>query len=557
MNSFLYSFDIFDTCLIRACGTPNCIWHIMAHHILGSSADKASISDFVLVRRIAEGKAREQLINETKEDITLEDIYAFCDFSKLTNIPNHAIMQTEMDIEEKMLVPVKSVMQEISHLHEEGINIIFISDMYLPEEFIKRILVNTNLFKDGDKLYISGTVGKSKSTGHLYDYVKKELNSNFNHWVHKGDNKQSDYEIPRRKGIKAKHIIQPFSYYEQKTLEHNLGLSSPDIKVVASISRATRLQMNDEPSFRFAADFIAPMMTTFVHQIFDDATQRSIKHLYFMARDAYILYIIAHEFTPLYPTISIHYLYASRQSLYEPDENCLPYLHQEGLTRPNSAIVDMVGTRRCQCCINDLFFQNGYPKIFAYYYEVTPYRIMSHNKYYAMYYQEKMASSPYYHHASHPIFEQYFGITNQLRTIGYQKKDGKYVPIFEPDMMNSDYKLYIYAINKEVCSTFAKYYVNTYIEGPRICSDISYAIFSHFCHVPRRDYLLALDGFFSTSSTSTKETLLEKRNLISVLFNKKHYLRWRNGNLVYNSGGIYKLVMILLDWYYKRKLKNK
>ena len=133
MNNSIYSYDIFDTCLVRACGEPSHVWDILAHKILGESADFAQIADFVLIRRSAEGKAREELISHEKEDVTIEDIYTYCDFSSLTDISKHDIMEEEMAVEEKMLIPVYSVLQEINQLHQEGKRVTFISDMYLPQ----------------------------------------------------------------------------------------------------------------------------------------------------------------------------------------------------------------------------------------------------------------------------------------------------------------------------------------------------------------------------------------------------------------------------------------
>lgn len=557
MDNFIYSYDIFDTCLVRACGSPTDLWDVLAHDVLGDSADSASISDFVLIRRNAEGQAREQLINESKEDITIEDIYSYCDFSSLTPMSNEDILKKEIEVEDCMLVPVLKIKEEIDNLHRNGKHITFISDMYLPTSFIRNKLQSTGLYTEGDHLYISGDIGKAKSTGHLFEYVRHDLHAEYCQWMHQGDNRHSDYKVPKKKGIKAKLISHPLSYYEHKALEYNLDFSSSDIQKIAAICRATRLSMQDAPGDRFAADFIAPLMTTFVHHILDDANRRGLQHLYFIARDACILYHIAQHFIQLYPTISIHYLYASRQSLYHPDENCMDYFHQEGLTRPHSAIVDMVGSRRCQQCINDLLAQHGYDPIYAYYYEVTPYRIMTPYVYSAMYCQEKMAGSPHYHHVSHPLFEQYFGITGQLRTIGYQRNGKSFTPIFENDLLNIDYKQSVFAIHKEVCAAFAKYYVLAAITNPLRCNHIVFAVFGYFCHVPRRDYLSALDGFFSTSSESNQEPLLVKRSLFSIVFNKRQYLRWKQGNIIYNSGLLYRPVIAMLQWYHQYKVRRQ
>ncbi len=228
----------------------------------------------------------------------------------------------------------------------------------------------------------------------------------------------------------------------------------------------------------------------------------------------------------------------------------------KGLTRPHSAIVDMVGSRRCQQCINGLFQQNGFPLVFAYYFEVTPYRIMSTDPYLAMYYQEQLAGSPHYHHASHPLFEQYFGITDQYRTIGYQKDGDKVAPIYEPDLMDADYKHHVFTVNKEICCSFAHYYTTFYITNPIRCNNIFFAVFAQFCHVPRRDYLQALSGFFSSSSATTKEALLERQSILNILFNKRKFFRWKQGILIHNSGLLYHFFLFLLKWNHQRKIKT-
>lgn len=556
MNTTIYSFDIFDTCLVRTCGTPDCILDIVARRIL-KEPSLSAINDFILIRKSGEGRARKQFITSEKEDITLTDIYSQCDFSSLTDISNSTIMEMEMTVEAEMLTPVLYIKEEIEHLHSLQQPIIFISDMYLPEDFIKDLLRKKGFFKEGDKLFISGHVGKTKSTGNLFLHVQQILKADIRNWYHKGDSRHSDYDIPRSIGIKAFLVSNEKSYYEKKILEYDTSLSKLDIAKISSLTRAIRLSFPDTPHYRFAADFIAPLMTSFVHSIMEDATNRGLHHLYFIARDACILYNIALQLIHRYPTLSIHYLYASRQSLYQPDENCLPYLQQEGLTRPHSAIIDMVGSRRCQESINKLLSQHGYDNVYAYYYEVTPYRIMTSDKYSAMYYQEKLAGCPHYHHASHPLFEQYFGITDQLRTIGYRQECDNIVPIFENDLVATDYKRRIFNTNREVCILFAMHYVNLYIIEPTKCNNICFATFSQFCHAPRKEYLSSLHEFISTSSKTEQEPLLIKRNLFSIIFNKHQYLRWKQGNIVYNSGFLYRPIIALLQWFQQYKIRQQ
>ena len=105
----LYSYDIFDTCMVRTCGEPKHVFDILASDVLGKDADLSAKIDFTLIRMNAERKAIQELINEDNEEITLEDIYRFCDFSKITPIDNKIILSKELDVEDRVLLPVYKI----------------------------------------------------------------------------------------------------------------------------------------------------------------------------------------------------------------------------------------------------------------------------------------------------------------------------------------------------------------------------------------------------------------------------------------------------------------
>ena len=41
-----YSFDVFDTCLIRACGMPHFVSNLLAERILGKDASESELNDY-------------------------------------------------------------------------------------------------------------------------------------------------------------------------------------------------------------------------------------------------------------------------------------------------------------------------------------------------------------------------------------------------------------------------------------------------------------------------------------------------------------------------------
>ena len=440
----LYSFDIFDTCLIRTCGQARNVFHILAEKILGKEASISAKNDFAAIRMNAAREATRQYTNNANEEITLEQIYGLCDFSSLTKTENSQIMQAEMDVEEAVLVPVEKMKNHINLLAKQGAKVIYISDMYLPKLFICKLLADRGFYVN-DNVYLSSDIKKTKSSGHLYDYISEQLHIKNCQWLHTGDNILSDYKVPRRRHIKARLACHPYNRYESMGWNLMLDGTSPMSGYAFSLSKAMRLSFPDTPNYKFASTFIAPMFVPFVHKLLCESVERGINHLFFVARDGYILYQIAKEMAKKFPTVRLSYLYASRQALYmaglsklspecvieemphlknkgvegilyelhlpdydysklplaglngeqiiktlfadeafaaavkrkyeEQNEYAVKYFEQEGLTQGNCAIVDAVGSRRCQKAINNILLRHHYPKTFAFYFEVTWCRI--------------------------------------------------------------------------------------------------------------------------------------------------------------------------------------
>lgn len=320
-----YSFDIFDTCLVRTCGRPVYVFDILAERILGPDACASLKNDFTYIRINGEQKARQSIINGDCEEVTLDEIYNFCDFTSITNTPADVIKRQELAIEAEVLVPVFNIKSEIDTIHSKGESVLFISDMYLPYEFILKILKDAGLFVENDSLYISSSIKKSKSTGNLYKYVKEDQNINYGQWLHTGDNKHSDYKTPRKLGIRARHIEHRFNAHEREMISLECSRGKLNRHIMASISRACRVTNAPSATIEFASSFIAPLYVPFVYSIMSDAQKRGITDLHFLARDSYIFYNIAKQLAHKFASVNIHYIYASRKSLYLPGLEDIDY----------------------------------------------------------------------------------------------------------------------------------------------------------------------------------------------------------------------------------------
>lgn len=311
----IYSFDIFDTCFVRTCGAPHNVFDLLAYHVLSDNNSESVRVDFALARIEGEQKARAL---SGKEEVTLEDIYACCDFTGLTTMPNTEIANVEMEVERKLLVSVYAVRKQIEELHQRGCIVYYISDMYLPQSFLQELLIEHGLWQVNDKLYVSSACGKTKRTGNLYKHIAEENKRGFGQWIHQGDNRHSDYRIPRRLGIKATLVNHKYSVYEYFLFQQDFFPGFFVNQHLAGISKAVRLSFPGTSQYAFAADLVALLYVPFVYHILQDAVNNDIRRVFFLARDGYILYHIAQELQEMFPHIEVKYLYVSRSSLYFP-----------------------------------------------------------------------------------------------------------------------------------------------------------------------------------------------------------------------------------------------
>lgn len=309
-----YSFDIFDTCFIRSCGFANNVFDLLALEILGNNSPLSWLADFANIRI----KGEEQARNEKQSEVTLEDIYNKCDFSGLTKSKNKDIAYKELEIEKKILVPVKYILDKIQKLHNNNQTVIFISDMYLPETFLKELLENNGFWKEGDKLYVSCSSGKTKANGSLFDLIAKENNYLFQEWHHWGDNKYSDYIIPRKKGIKSHLIEHKFTQYEQNIISNYYFGDNNINQRFAGIQKAIRLMLGESPEINLGCNIVIPTLVNFIFKIIEDARKCKVKQLFFLSRDGFLPYKITEEVKYLYPDIKISYINTSRSALYFP-----------------------------------------------------------------------------------------------------------------------------------------------------------------------------------------------------------------------------------------------
>lgn len=127
------SFDLFDTLIERMCAKPSDIFELVQETF--NTRYNKKLSEFRRSRIDAELEARER---NSSGEITLEQIYS-C-FDGLTKEELNILQQLEIELEIKLTRPRKHFMRLYNHLKDEGIHVFIVSDIYLPQNAIIKIL---------------------------------------------------------------------------------------------------------------------------------------------------------------------------------------------------------------------------------------------------------------------------------------------------------------------------------------------------------------------------------------------------------------------------------
>lgn len=187
------SFDVFDTLIERDVSDATNIFKRTGSRILGDGFAE----EFRLKRIQAEKIARKKL---SENEVTLDEIYE--QLEGYETAVKKSLMEAEMKIELESCSQKKEMYKVFSWACENKSSVVLISDMYLSEKCIDRILRKCG-YKGYKKIYVSNEYGVNKASGKLYDLVQNDLSVQKNRVIHIGDSIRADFIGAHRRGMHA------------------------------------------------------------------------------------------------------------------------------------------------------------------------------------------------------------------------------------------------------------------------------------------------------------------------------------------------------------------
>lgn len=323
-----YSFDVFDTCLTRKCIVPSDIFLEIAQG-WGDVLEPIMGADFIEVFREARVEAeRVALKRSATEETTLLSIWQ----EMALMFPSIGVMEgfrRELLAESNSLVRVAKTHALVMDARSAGKRIAFISDTYLPFDFIREQLEIKDFFREGDFLFVSSEIGKTKRKKSLYLHALKELALTPAKLFHHGDHPISDVAIPQGLGIRATLLPMAELNNTEKKLAKSLSVTS-DAWAGRLLGEMRSFRVSHTGSYlvesiaSLTAGLIGPILAAIALWVLRRAERDGVDRLYFFSRDGFALYRVASELSStLGLAIECRYLQVSRQALLLPSTSLI------------------------------------------------------------------------------------------------------------------------------------------------------------------------------------------------------------------------------------------
>lgn len=284
----IISFDIFDTLLKRDVPIPSDVFSIVEN-----ISKKIGFKD---ARIKAEVTCRRQSMNE---EVSLDDIYRFMD------VQYAECKHEELSVESSVLRKNMWFEPIYRYCRKQRKTILLTSDMYLPQEFIEKILQREGIRYD--RLFLSSTEGVQKRTGNLYKREINTLKIHSKELVHIGDSLGSDWLGAKKAGVKTILIPRKIrrTILIDKKLDNNL-----DCYINNTIPS------DKEYCWQLGYAALGPLLYGFITWLHDETKKRGLQKIYFFSRDGWLM---KRAWEAIYGSSNnVQYIYISRRSVSVP-----------------------------------------------------------------------------------------------------------------------------------------------------------------------------------------------------------------------------------------------
>jgi FMN phosphatase YigB (HAD superfamily) len=312
----MMSFDVFDTLLTRRVGEPASAFVVVGRRLRAAGLTRCTPEAFGRARYVAEKRARR---HADGAEITLEAICRELAVHLGTRPDVHAMMRIERETERRLLAAIPAMREAVRAARERFGRVVFVSDMYLDQSFIRGLLSEHGLLEEGDGLYVSSTHGVQKGDGRLFRVMLEKEGISPRELLHVGNSEPYDVAPAKRVGFRAHHFDEGNAHPGEAVLESHAASNGVNASCMAGAAKLARLDgLHVRGAARTAWETGASVTGPFVHLyarwVVERACALGVKRLLFLARDAYLPMLAVRALLERRPELGIEtsYLCGSR-----------------------------------------------------------------------------------------------------------------------------------------------------------------------------------------------------------------------------------------------------
>ncbi|WP_183242019.1 hypothetical protein [Bradyrhizobium sp. cir1] len=268
-----WSFDVFDTFLLRACATPDGVFE-RTYELSGISSSCPGVSTSFVQHRIqAEARAR-RTAKETRgaSEVHIAEIYSCFPFRLfgLSRRDLNDLVESEFAAELELCRANPDMLRQYLDMKRANRRVGFISDTYWDSDRLARLLRACHPGLTWDFLYASCDHGSSKSETLFARYLSEQgidAGSSF----HVGDNEKADIRGAKRHGIRPRYYPQATpqlaSTFQRETALFELLCQGAPSRLDHGARTLRRMvaarSAERSPAFHLGVTVLGPVMTAF------------------------------------------------------------------------------------------------------------------------------------------------------------------------------------------------------------------------------------------------------------------------------------------------------
>lgn len=335
----MQTFDVFDTLLARRVLNPKGIFILMQSQIHNEmdawKIPEYYIDHFADFRIEAEKECRNHARYYGKEEISIKQIYDVLAY--MLGISEHVkcdLMELEILLEIENSLPIIENIEKLKKAMQSD-DVVLISDMYLPMNVIKKMLVNIDKIFENIPLMVSCEYGKTKASGRLFEIFLKQYEVDPANWKHYGDNFVNDGTVVSSLGGEFE-IYFPKEVYTPGILNSISGYNRPEFEIMAgSIGYIYDAKKSD--AFNVGVKWASPILFGYALWLIKQSVRQNIDHLFFVMRDGYIIKKMVDVLIEKFDIrINTHDLFGSRTAWDMQDNGLVIHSYTDVLTYLNS-----------------------------------------------------------------------------------------------------------------------------------------------------------------------------------------------------------------------------